>query len=218
MPGGGVGLLLSTKGCTWQERYMDGVNRLQHPQLRKADVMLELAEGTCKCLARSLQKLALYLCNTHVKLLSIVCTPQPKLPLQIHVTHSPSNADLKPKKSWVSLFHILYHQTVLALSLKYPKSDHFLTPLRAVHIILFSCLDYWSISLVLLSLIICPSPFATEQSGLLKMKLYLKILPVKLRINLNYLPNHYKTPWSDTWYSINLVLSLFTTLALSLSL
>lgn len=62
--------------------------------------------------------------------LSILCTPpQPKFPLQIHVTHSQSNAGLKPKKSWVSVFHILYHQIILALSPKYPKSDHYLKPL-----------------------------------------------------------------------------------------
>lgn len=78
---------------------MDGVNWLQHPQLGKADVMVELGESTCKRLGRSLQQLALYLWNIHVKLLSIVCTPQPKLPLQIHVTHSQSDADLKPKQS-----------------------------------------------------------------------------------------------------------------------
>lgn len=65
-----------------QERNMDGVNWLQHPQLGKADVMLEPEESTWQCVAGSLQQLALWhLWYIHVKLWCILCTPpQPQFP------------------------------------------------------------------------------------------------------------------------------------------
>lgn len=145
-----------------------------------------LAPAERQCLAGSLQQLALYLWNIHVKLRSVLCTPlQPKFPLQIRGTHSPSNAGLKPQKSWVSLFHILYHQIILVLSPKYPNlttSKHLYSYSKSSYF--FFCLGYCSHSLVFH--IICPSPpspFTTEQSDLLKIKLYLKILPIKLRIS-----------------------------------
>lgn len=120
------------------------------------------------------------------------------------VTHSQSNVSLKSSKlSLIPLFHISYHQIILALTPKYPRSDHFSTPPPLVQVILFFLSNYYSNSLV--SRIIHPSPiFYTTKWSFKNETVILKILPIKLRINPNSLPNLYEAPWSDICYSTSL--------------
>lgn len=139
MPGGRVGLLLHLRMT--ETRSMDGELTSKSSTIRSCCQITE----SQKTSAGSLQQPALYPGNKCVKILCILCTPpQAQLPLSISGTHSQSNTGLKPwESSLIPLFHIPHHQIMLALSPKYPKSEHFSTPPPLIHVILF-CLNYYS--------------------------------------------------------------------------